>query len=102
MDPEKPLRRQIERYRATPGEERFRLARELHPFACLAVREGIPPGRPRTKWRNTCTAAGFAWPTSSGLLPPNSPARTPPNFYPPGKDQDKFLPFTGKCSLTSF
>jgi|GEM_PF-632010 len=41
MDPQEALQRQIERYRAMSGEERLRLALDLHEFACQVAREGI-------------------------------------------------------------
>jgi len=41
MDPQEALQRQIERYRAMSGEERLRLALQLHEFACQVAREGI-------------------------------------------------------------
>ena len=41
MTPEDALRRQIERYRAMTGEERLRIALELHALSCDIAREGI-------------------------------------------------------------
>jgi len=41
MDPQQALQRQIERYRTMTGEERLKIALELHEFACEVAREGI-------------------------------------------------------------
>ena len=41
MDPELAVKRQIERYRAMTGEQRLRIAFDLHEFACDVAREGI-------------------------------------------------------------
>jgi len=41
MSPEEAVRRQIERYRAMTGEERLKIALDLHEFACDVAREGI-------------------------------------------------------------
>lgn len=41
MFPAEATRRQIERYRAMSGEERLRIALDLHEFACDVAREGI-------------------------------------------------------------
>lgn len=41
MTPEEALERQIERYRAMTGEERLRIALDLHEFACEIARAGI-------------------------------------------------------------
>lgn len=41
MTPETALERQIERYRAMTGEQRLRIALDLHEFACDVAREGI-------------------------------------------------------------
>ncbi len=41
MSPEAVLRRQIERYRMMTGEERLRIALDLHEFSCEVAREGI-------------------------------------------------------------
>ncbi len=41
MDPETALRRQIERYRQMTGEERLRIALDLHKLSCDVAREGI-------------------------------------------------------------
>ncbi len=41
MGPEERLRRQIERYRAMTGEQRLRLALELHELASQLAGEGI-------------------------------------------------------------
>jgi hypothetical protein len=41
MTPEQALDRQIERYRAMTGEERLRIALDLHAFSCDVAREAI-------------------------------------------------------------
>lgn len=41
MTPEAALARQIERYRAMTGEQRLRIALDLHEFACNVARAGI-------------------------------------------------------------
>jgi len=41
MTPEAALARQIERYRAMTGEQRLRIALDLHEFACNIARAGI-------------------------------------------------------------
>ena len=41
MTPEAALARQIELYRAMTGEERLRIALDLHELACDVAREGI-------------------------------------------------------------
>lgn len=41
MTPEAALQRQIERYRTMTGEERLRIALDLHELACDVAREGI-------------------------------------------------------------
>jgi hypothetical protein len=41
MTPEAALARQIERYRAMTGEQRLRIALDLHEFACEVARAGI-------------------------------------------------------------
>ncbi len=41
MTPEAAIERQIERYRAMTGEERLKIALDLHEFACDVAREGI-------------------------------------------------------------
>jgi len=41
MTPEAALARQIERYRTMTGEERLRIALDLHEFACEVARAGI-------------------------------------------------------------
>ena len=41
MNPEAALQRQIERYRQMTGEERLKIALDLHEFACNVAREGI-------------------------------------------------------------
>lgn len=41
MTPEAALARQIERYRGMTGEERLRIALDLHEFACDVARAGI-------------------------------------------------------------
>lgn len=41
MTPEAALARQIELYRAMTGEQRLRIALDLHEFACNVARAGI-------------------------------------------------------------
>ena len=41
MLPAEATERQIERYRAMTGEERLKIALDLHEFACDIAREGI-------------------------------------------------------------
>jgi len=41
MTPEAALERQIELYRAMTGEQRLKIALDLHEFACNVAREGI-------------------------------------------------------------
>ncbi len=41
MTPETALEIQIERYRAMTGEERLKIALDLHAFSCEIAREGI-------------------------------------------------------------
>jgi hypothetical protein len=41
MTPEDALRRQIERYRAMTGQQRLKIALDLHEFACDLARTGI-------------------------------------------------------------
>ena len=41
MNPEEAVQRQIERYRAMSGEQRLKIALDLHEFACNVAREGI-------------------------------------------------------------
>jgi hypothetical protein len=41
MTPEAALERQIELYRRMTGEERLRIALDLHALACEVAREGI-------------------------------------------------------------
>jgi hypothetical protein len=41
MTPEEALHRQIERYPAMTGEQRLKIALDLHEFACNVAREGI-------------------------------------------------------------
>ena len=41
MSPDEATQRQIERYRAMTGEERLKIALDLHEFACNVAREGI-------------------------------------------------------------
>ncbi len=41
MTPEAALEAQIERYRAMTGEERLKIALDLHEFACNVSRAGI-------------------------------------------------------------
>jgi hypothetical protein len=41
MHPEAALEQQIECYRAMTGEQRLKIALDLHEFACNVAREGI-------------------------------------------------------------
>ena len=41
MTPDVAVERQIERYRGMTGEERLRIALDLHAFSCDIAREGI-------------------------------------------------------------
>ena len=41
MTPEAALQRQIEKYRAMTGEERLKIAFNLHELSCAIAREGI-------------------------------------------------------------
>ena len=41
MTPETAVARQIERYRLMSGEQRLKIALDLHEFACNVSREGI-------------------------------------------------------------
>jgi hypothetical protein len=41
MSPDEAAQRQIEHYRAMTGEERLKIALDLHEFACNVAREGI-------------------------------------------------------------
>jgi len=41
MTPETAVERQIERYRTMTGEQRLKIALDLHEFACNVAREGI-------------------------------------------------------------
>ena len=41
MTPEAALEQQIERYQAMTGEERLKIALDLHTFACEVARAGI-------------------------------------------------------------
>ncbi|MGD9648780.1 MAG: hypothetical protein AB7U73_23920 [Pirellulales bacterium] len=41
MSPEEALERQITLYRAMTGEQRLKIALDLHEFACDVAREGI-------------------------------------------------------------
>jgi hypothetical protein len=41
MTPEVAVERQIERYRMMTGEQRLKIALDLHEFACNVTREGI-------------------------------------------------------------
>jgi hypothetical protein len=41
MTPEVALQAQIERYRAMTGQERLKIALDLHEFACNVTRAGI-------------------------------------------------------------
>jgi hypothetical protein len=41
MTPEAALQKQIEKYRAMTGEERLKLALDLHELSCQIARDGI-------------------------------------------------------------
>jgi Rv0078B-related antitoxin len=41
MTPQAGLQKQIEKYRAMTGEERLKLALDLHELSCEVAREGI-------------------------------------------------------------
>ena len=41
MSPKRALNEQIERYRRMTGEQRLRIALELHELSCNVAREGI-------------------------------------------------------------
>lgn len=41
MTPDAAAQQQIERYRAMTGEQRLKIALDLHEFACDIAREGI-------------------------------------------------------------
>jgi type II secretory pathway predicted ATPase ExeA len=41
MDPDRALQEQIERYRRMTGEERLKIALDLHELSCNVAREGI-------------------------------------------------------------
>ncbi len=41
MTPQAALQRQIEKYRAMTGEERLKLALDLHALSCAIARDGI-------------------------------------------------------------
>lgn len=41
MTPDAALEHQIERYRQMTGEQRLKIALDLHEFACNVAREGI-------------------------------------------------------------
>jgi hypothetical protein len=41
MKPDAALQKQIEKYRAMTGEERLKLALDLHELSCEIAREGI-------------------------------------------------------------
>jgi hypothetical protein len=41
MTPETAIAHQIERYRCMTGEERLKIALDLHAFSCELAREGI-------------------------------------------------------------
>lgn len=47
MTPEAALARQIELYQAMTGQQRLRIALELHALACDVAREGIRHQFPR-------------------------------------------------------
>jgi hypothetical protein len=46
MSPDEALERQIELYRRMTGEERLKIALDLHTFACNVTRAGIRSQRP--------------------------------------------------------
>jgi hypothetical protein len=41
MNPQAALQKQIERYRAMTGEERLKVALDLHELSCEVARDGI-------------------------------------------------------------
>jgi Rv0078B-related antitoxin len=41
MTPEAALEKQVEKYRAMTGEERLKVALELHALSCAIARDGI-------------------------------------------------------------
>ena len=41
MTPQAALEKQIEKYRAMSGEQRLKVALELHELSCQAARDGI-------------------------------------------------------------
>jgi Rv0078B-related antitoxin len=41
MTPQAALQKQIERYRAMTGEQRLKIALDLHEFSCNVARAGI-------------------------------------------------------------
>jgi len=47
MTPAAALEKQIERYRRMTGEERLRIALDLHEMSCDIAREGIRRQHPR-------------------------------------------------------
>jgi len=47
MTPAAALEKQIERYRCMTGEERLRIALDLHEMSCDIAREGIRRQHPR-------------------------------------------------------
>lgn len=47
MNPQAALRKQIERYRAMTGEQRLKVAFDLHEFACQVARAGIRRQHPK-------------------------------------------------------
>jgi Rv0078B-related antitoxin len=46
MEPKAALQRQIERYRAMSGEERLKVALNLHELSCEIARDGIRQQHP--------------------------------------------------------
>ncbi len=46
MTPERAVQEQIERYRRMTGEQRLRIALELHELSCNVAREGIRQQNP--------------------------------------------------------
>jgi Rv0078B-related antitoxin len=46
MTPKAALEKQVEKYRAMTGEERLKVALELHALSCEIARDGIRHQRP--------------------------------------------------------
>ena len=49
MTPQAALQKQIEKYRAMTGEERLKLALNLHELSCEVARGGIRRQHPKAK-----------------------------------------------------